>query len=74
MVGPVASSFDFFFLLVFCFLMGSGSVSESVRGLISGMSKISGMHITGGSVCVSIVAKFFCSCLIFGGRVCVSLL
>ena len=64
-MGSVVFSFDFFFRLVFSFLAGAGSESE--KGLISVISKISGIFITGGSVWVPSVTDFF-----LGGRVCVS--
>ena len=59
--------FDFAFRLV-CSLMGMGS-SMSVS--IKGSSTISGMLITGGSVCVLVVLYFLISVLTLGGRVCV---
>ena len=59
MVGSVVFSFDFFFRLVFSFLAGAGSVSESEKGLIRGISKISGIIITGGSVWVPSVTEIF---------------
>ena len=56
----------------FSFWADAESVSEN--GLISGISNVSGMLNTSGSVWVPNVIDFFGSGFIFVGRVCVSLL